>query len=69
MVERQAMGTKDDGLPAIFQNAEVVQINTEIVKAMKKLITAKKVYLLNKWSKFAKRHVIYVKMRRWQPLM
>ena len=69
MVERQAMGTKDDGLPAIFQNAEDVQINTEIVKVLEKWINAKKVYLLNKWSKFAKRHVIYVKMRRWQPLM
>ena len=48
MVERQAMGTKDDGLPAIFQNAEVVQINTEIVKVLEKWINAKKLYLLNK---------------------
>ena len=53
MEEHHAIGTKDSRWPAVFQNVEVVQINTEIVKAMKKIITAK-VYLLNRWN----RHVM-----------
>ena len=50
MVEHHAIGTKDSRWPAVFQNVEVVQINTEIVEAMKKLITAK-IYLLNRWNR------------------
>ena len=59
-----AMGIKDSRWPAVFQNVDVAQIHTEILKVMEKWIIAKKVYFLNRWNRPVKRHVIYVKTWR-----